>query len=902
MKDRTKDRVYELICDYTVKFAMSKTLTGDAASIAEQIYVSRSLVSLYLNELFKEGVLIKINSRPVYFLDKKTLSKTFQIYINESTFDYVEDLIDLIDIKLLNKGSFIKAIGHDGSLNYCIHQMQSAVRYPNNGLPILLLGNAGSGKTFLAGLLAQFCVDEGLIQSNRIAVYAPGKADGIAILDKLFGWYGTDHKWHSGLIEQYEGGLLILRNVQKYDESGLSALISYFKNGYYTVNAKGERRSPQVRMILTCRPDAIAENWLAKELPIVCRIPDFHERPISEREAIIVDCLLQEQRIIQKKIAVSKKVFNCLSDHVYQSNFKEIQAVVKSLCATSYKADADMLCIQSHHLPNTILNDELYNLEYYDDSSIQIDELNVEYPKNSIFVYFDLLLSIYDRLLQGNFKSDDQFMNECRDRMNDYYDYLAYDRNLENSRIRTFEHVVKQLANDFLSRYQIFLSGSCVYVLSKVIYHLSCNNGSLQAWQKQNLDRIMALKAYLKKKYQNSYYYAALFADRIRSMLDISFDLVNEMFVFFNIYFNNAQLDEIKYTCLIMAHGYSTASSIADAVNRMVEIRVFNGIDMSVDMTFDEAVLQVRQYLKRIGGDKDIIILIDMGSLETLDRSHLDVSGASIGIIDNVNIQLALDVAMKVKQGCELEEIIRACSKQNICRYKLQLASQKKKAIVFTDEAGEAATQRVVNLLKESLPKTVGIAIVTCSYENLLRKKNDASVFTSYQVLLLVGLSAVRDLNVAFISLEDIIAFSDFDPFTKLFAPYMNQSEIRILNENLLKNFSLSSILDHITILNATRLYEELSDSFGLLENNYGVMIPNKEKVGLYIHFSCLIERLVLGKEEGEGMPAVDVPQWNHFMEAFKKSFKKISDYYRVSIPDREIYYVCQHLQDIFFK
>lgn len=906
MKDKTKDRVYELICDYTIKFSMSKILTGNAAKIAEQIYVSRSLVSLYLNELYKEGLLLKINTRPVYFLDKKTLSKTFKIYIHSSNFDYVEDLIDLIDTKLLNKGSFIKAIGHDGSLNYCIHQMQSAVKYPGNGLPILLLGNPGCGKLYLAELLAQFCTDEGIIKDNDITVYSPDKnEDGMSISDKLFGFYSqTDHKWNTGLIELCNNGILILKNIQKYDEAALASLISYFKNGYYTVGVKEERHNSLVRIIMTSVPNTLSENWLAKELPIVCRIPDFHERPVKERETIIIDRFLQEQRIVNKKISISKKVFNCLSDHVYHSNFKELQAIVQSLCATSYKEDENALYVKSYHLPDDILNDELKFQEDYDDMNILVNDLNVEYPKNSMFVYFELLLSLYEKLHKSDVKNDIQFMNECRDRMNDYYDYLIYDRNGANSRINAYENVVSQISDNFLDQYQILFSATCMHVLSKVIYNLSCNNGFLQDWQNQNLDKITALKMYFKKNYNHSYYYAEVFTEKIKAMLDIEFDMVDEIFVFLNIYFNNTQLDELKYDCLIIAHGYSTASSISDAVNRMVETRVFTGIDMSINTSFDDTVISIRKYLKRIGGNKDIIILIDMGSLETLDHFALDINGVNIGIIDNVSIKLALDVAVKVKQECELEDIIKTCAKNSICEYKLQLISINKNAIVFTNEAGEAATERVVQLLKESLPKSVGLSIVSYSYENLLLNRNNSSLFDTYNVVLLVGLSEIEGMQVPFISLEDIIAFSDFNLITRAFKQYMNEEEIQILNDNLIKNFSLSSILDNITILNASKLYDELQSAFSLIETTYNVIIPNKIKVGLYIHFSCLIERLVLSQNDRSSNIILDMDDKNliQFMKTFKQSFKKISTYYKIIIPDQEIYYLCEHLKEYIFS
>lgn len=902
VKDKTKDRVYELVCDYTVKFSMSKVLVGSAVSIAETLYVSRSLVSLYLNELYKEGLLIKINSRPVYFLDKKTLSKTLKIYIHQSSFDYVEDLLDLIDTKLFNKGSFIGAIGHDGSLNYCIHQMQSAVKYPGKGLPILLSGNVGTGKTFLADLLARFCVNEGIIEDNIIIYSMDKNCDGRTLRDKLFGYYSrNESKCVRGLIEKCKKGMLILENVQRCDEDAMTALIHYFKNGYYTMRGSDEKYSSSARIVLTCIPNVLTENWLEKELPIVCRIPDFHERPVKERESAIIEYFLQEQKVVDKKISISKKVFYCLSEHIYSSNFKELQAVIKSLCITSYNEDEETLHVRMYQLPHEILEDGMKYQGSYGDSDILIDDLHVEYPKNPMLVYFDVLLSLYGKVTEGNESDEQRFMSECRDRMNDYYDYLTYDYSVQNSRISAYESAIRKIADIFLEQYQILLAAACVRVLAKMIYNMACNYVSIQEWKNQNLDRVTALKGYFKKNYCRSYYYAEIFADKIKVMLDIDIDQIDEMFIFLNIYFNNIQLDEIKYNCLIAAHGYSTASSIADSVNRMVEMNIFSGIDMPIGITFHEVIIAIRKYMKRIGNNKDIIILIDMGSLEEMDRTLLGVKGANIGIINNVNNKLALNVAIKVKQGLELEEIIETCARENICEYKLQIVPKNEAAIVFTNEAGEVATERVIQLLKESLPKTVGLSIIPYSYENLLLQKDKAAIFDTHHVVLLVGLSEIEGLNVPFISLEDIVAFRDFKLITRVLRQYMDEEEISILNDNLIKKFSLTSILDNITILNAAKLYDELQDSFSIIENNYNMMIPNKTKVGLYIHFSCLIERLVLGQESAlnDKKPDMNNKDLERFVRTANFSFKKINSFYKISIPNNEIYYLYEHLETI---
>ena len=60
-----------------------QTLTQTTAyEVSKELNISRALASQYLNELTKEGAVIKINSRPVYFLDRKTLEEAHGVSLS----------------------------------------------------------------------------------------------------------------------------------------------------------------------------------------------------------------------------------------------------------------------------------------------------------------------------------------------------------------------------------------------------------------------------------------------------------------------------------------------------------------------------------------------------------------------------------------------------------------------------------------------------------------------------------------------------------------------------------------------------------------------------------------------------------------------------------------------------
>ena len=61
------EKVYAYVVEAT-KLEMSDQ--GNSLYISEQLQLSRNMVSQYLNQLFAEGRLLKINTRPVVFYDQ----------------------------------------------------------------------------------------------------------------------------------------------------------------------------------------------------------------------------------------------------------------------------------------------------------------------------------------------------------------------------------------------------------------------------------------------------------------------------------------------------------------------------------------------------------------------------------------------------------------------------------------------------------------------------------------------------------------------------------------------------------------------------------------------------------------------------------------------------------------
>lgn len=899
MAEKTRYMIKKMIVQYTNYFCTSRILQLDALTVANELFISRSLSSNYLNEMYQSGQLIKINTRPVYFLDKKIVEQTFKIQLKNAEFDAVEDLIELIDSRKLKKGAFIKASGYDGSLNYIINRMQSAVKYPPHGLPILLLGEIGVGKSFLAELLAQYCVDEALADKTKIVKMYFNESDSMQSVNrKIFGKYNSEDKSiEEGILKKCNGGFLILEDIQKCNDDTLKKMVDYFKKGYWKIEGCQQLQYSECRIVLTSSFENNNQQWLGKEIPIVCTIPSLHERPYSERESIIISQFKEEQNITGKKIYISDQVFYNLVHYEYRANIKELQAVIKATCSDAFGENNDKIIVKSHSLPNSFFLCDKQNVLNFDEGNlIEIDQYNNDEIKEPVLAYMDVLLSLYESY-QKNEIDEEIFMEESFDRMNDYYNYVAFEKNFENSRIKSFEKSLNHIADYIFEKNQTVLPTTCIHVISKAIYNYIYNRSAINKWENESSLKLSSLKDYFQHHYLKSFEYALDFVTEIKAVFDIELDIINLIFIFLNVHFYNSELDDIKYCCLIVAHGYSTASSIADSVNKMVGMHIYDSIDMPLNTRFDDVLKHTEKYFYQKANCHNYIVLIDMGSLEYLDKLNINTNNINMGIIDNVNTKLALDVALRVKASEELDKIVTECCKNNLSNYKLHTKTEKKNVILFTTEVGEKAGERIVRLFKNSIPKTCSISVSTYSYEQLRRNGNNDEVFNKYNVILIVGLSKIDKLNAPFMSLEDIVAFSDFDLITDIFSNYINKEDMKIFNDNLMKNFSLSSIMNNVTILNATVLLDVIEKSLAKLEKSYNAVIPNKIKVGIYIHVSSLVERIVMNQQEST-LPSTteDNKDFKKFIKIFNDSFSDVSEYYHIRFPNNEIYYLYNYL------
>lgn len=153
---RLNDYLYQL----TLLLKSTPSDNYSARSISQALQLNRSTISSYLNEGVREGLFIKVKSYPVLFLHRTALEE-LHITLNNSEIESIESLLTISQ-----KPALDQVIGSKGSLKEAIDQIKTAVLYPGKGLPLLLIGASGSGKTFLANKIYEYAVEEKVIHTS----------------------------------------------------------------------------------------------------------------------------------------------------------------------------------------------------------------------------------------------------------------------------------------------------------------------------------------------------------------------------------------------------------------------------------------------------------------------------------------------------------------------------------------------------------------------------------------------------------------------------------------------------------------------------------------------------------------------------------------------------------------
>ena len=313
--NKTKEEILIWLKNQTRIYGLTQLERLTTRNIAAQLNLSRTLASQYLNELCKENACVKISSRPVYYLARQELETKYQVTLIDEEYFNVADLVQALSRKPYQAQNFEKVVGADGSLAGCIAQLKSAMQYPS-GLAVLLEGERGSGRRFLAQSAFEFLTDQHLnsaaarfVRWSVSAEMTPERQ-----LAELFG-EEQEGTVRSGLIEKAGDGVVYLTEADQLSAECQLKLAELIRSGTYT---RARQTHPVLKnnarfiLSLASRSAQALQPELLLSIPVHCQVPAFSRRPVQEREELVIQLLLKEQRKLNREIKMSARLFGAL--------------------------------------------------------------------------------------------------------------------------------------------------------------------------------------------------------------------------------------------------------------------------------------------------------------------------------------------------------------------------------------------------------------------------------------------------------------------------------------------------------------------------------------------------------------------------------------------------------------
>lgn len=867
-------------------------------TISQNLMISRSLASQYLNELTREKKLIKINERPVIFLDRANVEKAIGRKFELESFECYDDFSEL---RKNNRKNFKQAVGFDGSLKECIRQVKTAVDYPGKGLPVIISGSPGCGKSFFADLLKEYFFDKHLYMEsenkNHMILHrgSTRNTDDVFMEKQIFGYVEIDdgnEKIHKGALELIDSGLLILDDIVKMNEQCQEKLVYYLDTGCYVrIGQENKILKSQTKVVLVTNdtPEIIFTTHFLSRFPVVVEIPSLKERTIQEKREMIIHFFKEESIKNKKRIEISKEAVHSLIEKCASLEVLQLQQMIQKVIAKKMQDEKDAIGIFSVDVDAEQIcfkeNEELQALDdFWRSDSKQIEQFMIKFSK-----------------CYRKYKEDGMEMGEWKKQLFEFHqsfnDYAIFQFDYIEKELLILEKKMQNIS-DYLNIVNNLEIGSYVQKLLARYYYLesymNVNHADGNCEFQEEL-------AEISKIFPTEMNLCRDFLQAAEQTYNITMNRLFQIITILSLNLYNKVSIARKTLCLVICHGSSTATSMVNVVNTVLKEHVFDGIDMPFSTTFKSIEDKVWEYLKGKQGVENLLIAVDTGSLTGIMEGLEGVAKLNIGIINNVTTGLLLDMGMKIQENSDIEYILEKSSKQNICTYRYVNCrnKEKEKAILFVGENGIDAAEQMRDLFERSIPKETDIKFISCDYVSLRKEKYEHELLLQYDILFMEGIFNPEIPEIPFLPLGEIVKFNVMEEMDEYLSPFLSEEELEMFHQNLIKNFSLENLVESLTILNPTRLLNMVVDAVTELSVLTNCKFREHTLIGLYVHTCCFVERMVT-RTSILVYPNLDTfrVEKADFISKVNECFKVIKLHYHVEIPESEAAYIYDYIKE----
>lgn len=822
MMKLTKDIVLEYMLAQAQNH--SDDIQFTTQELSEALQMQRSNLSKLLNELVKDQRIKKTSGRPVYYSIAKK-----------------ED-----------ESCFKKMIGYKSSLKQVVQLTKAALLYPGSALPMLITGPDGSGKSLLASLVYEFAKE-----TKILAPEAPFVKINCRYLEEE-----TDEKIKEIFFSSEDGALRRATNGVLFVDH-INSLCHDVQNHLLRQAELAQNTSNHVVLIYSV-DDSInlsQLNLYTSKFSIIVDMPPLSKRTLAERFDMVQLFFQKEAQRMQKAIKINAELLRCLLLYPCQLNVKQLYKDIQLGCANGYARNfdthADQMEILIHDFPNYVRKGFLYYRKY----RTQIENI---IPENYLYIFSAQTTNTCENAAAVQKSPRDSFYDMIDHKVEELkehgideedittiiqsdLDYNFYKANQcvgkkefnKESLSKIVDSKIIQFVDRFLK--EASLRFDRVYpdsVFYAICLHLSSMLERQNKSQKISNEQIVKIV----KECNDEYIFCSKFASELEKAFNLRFPIDEIVFLtMFICQSRSTETVENKPVVLVAMHGNSTASSIVEATNAMLNDDNIFAFDLQLDIDMQQIYEEFKQTILEIHQGRGVLLLYDMGSLQSMANMISAETGIEIKTICVPATLIALDSSRKASCHNSLEEVYNEVIDSYQQMYpELEQSYQNQgqpQAIITLCMTGEGAAVQMKNYIAQNihLENTDIIPLAISDREYLLKKVNQ--IQKNQKIVCVVGAYDPELYGIPYI------------PVSTLFNTAADKLDILLSLETTQAVMSVnydviySYLQEQLEGFDIQLLKEVLPKTIIRIKKaNHG--LSSDQEIGLFLHIACSIYRM----------------------------------------------------------
>lgn len=330
----------------------------------------------------------------------------------------------------------------------------------------------------------------------------------------------------------------------------------------------------------------------------------------------------------------------------------------------------------------------------------------------------------------------------------------------------------------------------------------------------------------------------------------------------------------------------------------MLGTTIYASFDMLIDTSIKNIVNNIQQYINDNDMSRGLVILVNMSALTEIYSEFSKSIHFPVAIINNVSTAVALHIRELLMNNTSLESSVEQVEIHQKNDSKIIYSGQLKHPVIITCcYTSIGTTYHLQTLLEDSIPKEAGVDVIACDHQLLQSESSQQSLLQCYDIIAVVGTTKPGIPFIPYISLDDLISGQGDIRLDTVFQGIADGTMIQTINNKLVHNFSLEFVIVQLTILDTRKILEHLDTCIGTLEMLLTKRLENQKKINLYVHMSCMLERLIR-QVPVENYPSLEKLQQcqKELLCMIQNTCSVIEDIYSVTIPLSEIGYIRYYL------